>query len=317
MSRDGHVSAFAFFGGVPLSILYDNTTLAVAKILGDGTRQRTRIFSELQSHYLFEDRFGRPGKGNDKGNVEGVIGFGRRNFLVPMPRFESFEALNDETLSAIDGVDGPACGIAMCQGGNCIAFHRAEPSMDQPITIGLDLAKSVFQLHGVDAEGRAVVRRQLRRSQLLGFFERLGPCLVGMEACSGAHHWARELGALGHEVRLMPPAYVKPYIKRGKTDGETGPWPQMRPRKPVERCRGDLRGSHATEFKPVRASGSNDPGDRSKAQNALRAGEVGRASGGAAGPQGTGLPREATDPDGERDPRASIRVRHRRGQGHP
>ena len=68
--------------------------LAVAKILGDGTRKRTITFSELQSHYLFEDRFGRPGKGNDKGNVEGVIGFGRRNFLVPMPRFESFEALN-------------------------------------------------------------------------------------------------------------------------------------------------------------------------------------------------------------------------------
>jgi transposase len=93
---DGHVSAFAFFGGVPLSILYDNTTIAVAKILGDGTRQRTRVFSELQSHYLFDDRFGRPGKGNDKGNVEGMIGFGRRNFLVPMPRFESFEALNAE-----------------------------------------------------------------------------------------------------------------------------------------------------------------------------------------------------------------------------
>ncbi len=91
---DGHVSAFAFFVGVPLSILYDNTTIAVAKILGDGTRQRTRTFSELQSHYLFEDRFGRPGKGNDKGNVEGVIGFGRRNYLVPMPRFGSFEALN-------------------------------------------------------------------------------------------------------------------------------------------------------------------------------------------------------------------------------
>jgi len=91
---DGHVSAFAFFGGVPLSILYDNTTIAVARILGDGTRQRTRTFSELQSHYLFEDRFGRPGKGNDKGNVEGVIGFGRRNYLVPMPRFASFDALN-------------------------------------------------------------------------------------------------------------------------------------------------------------------------------------------------------------------------------
>ena len=91
---DGHVSAFAFFGGVPLSVLYDNTKIAVARILGDGTRKRTRVFSELLSHYLFEDRFGRPGKGNDKGNVEGVIGFGRRNFLVPMPRFASFEALN-------------------------------------------------------------------------------------------------------------------------------------------------------------------------------------------------------------------------------
>jgi len=91
---DGHNAAFAFFGGVPLSILYDNTTIAVAKILGDGKRKRTRVFSELQSHYLFEDKFGRPGKGNDKGNVEGVVGYGRRNFLVPAPRFDSFDELN-------------------------------------------------------------------------------------------------------------------------------------------------------------------------------------------------------------------------------
>ena len=91
---DGHNAAFAFFGGVPLSILYDNTTIAVAKICGDGKRERTRTFSELQSHYLFDDKFGRPGKGNDKGNVEGVIGYGRRNFLVPAPRFDSFDELN-------------------------------------------------------------------------------------------------------------------------------------------------------------------------------------------------------------------------------
>ena len=91
---DGHASAFAFLGGVPQSILYDNTTLAVARILGDGRRQRTRVFSELQSHYLFEDRFGRPGKGNDKGKVEGLVGYARRNFLVPIPSFESFDALN-------------------------------------------------------------------------------------------------------------------------------------------------------------------------------------------------------------------------------
>src|ERR1700738_2021011 len=94
----GHVAAFAFFGGVPASILYDNTKLAVARILGDGTRQRTRVFSELQSHYLFADRFGRPGKGNDKGKVEGLVGYARRNFMVPIPRAASFAELNAELL---------------------------------------------------------------------------------------------------------------------------------------------------------------------------------------------------------------------------
>ena len=96
---DGHSAAFEFFEGVPRSILYDNTTLAVKKILGDGRRERTRVFSELQSHYLFGDRFGRPGKGNDKGKVEGLVGYTRRNFFVPVPRFESFEALNDHLLT--------------------------------------------------------------------------------------------------------------------------------------------------------------------------------------------------------------------------
>jgi transposase len=95
---DGHVRAFAFFGGVPKSILYDNTRIAVGRILGDGKRQRTRVFTELQSHYLFEDRFGRPGKGNDKGKVEGLVGYARRNFLVPIPVFDSFEALNAHLL---------------------------------------------------------------------------------------------------------------------------------------------------------------------------------------------------------------------------
>ena len=91
---DGHVAAFDFFGKLPLSILYDNTALAVAAILGDGRRKRTRAFTELQSHYLFEDRFGRPGKGNDKGKVEGLVGYARRNFMVPMPDVASFEDLN-------------------------------------------------------------------------------------------------------------------------------------------------------------------------------------------------------------------------------
>jgi transposase len=85
-------------------------------------------------------------------------------------------------------------------------------------TVGLDLAKHVFQVHGIDQDGQVLIRRQLRRSELINFFRRLPPCLIGMEACSTAHFWARELAVLGHEVRLMPAAYVKPYIKRGKSD---------------------------------------------------------------------------------------------------
>lgn len=85
-------------------------------------------------------------------------------------------------------------------------------------TIGLDLAKNVFQVHGIDAAGAVVVRKALRRAQVLPFFAKLSPCLVGIEACGTSHHWARELTNLGHEVRLMPPAYVKPYVKRGKND---------------------------------------------------------------------------------------------------
>lgn len=90
--------------------------------------------------------------------------------------------------------------------------------MSEITTIGVDLAKNVFQVHGVRADGSVTVRRQLRRSQVMAFFEVLPPCLIGMEACAGAHHWSRELIRLGHDVRLMPPAYVKPYVKRGKTD---------------------------------------------------------------------------------------------------
>ena len=85
-------------------------------------------------------------------------------------------------------------------------------------TIGLDIAKSVFQVHGVDADGNVVIRRQLKRRYVLAFFQKLPPCLVGIEACASSHHWSRELQALGHTVRLMPPAYVKPYVKRHKND---------------------------------------------------------------------------------------------------
>lgn len=90
--------------------------------------------------------------------------------------------------------------------------------MEEVTTVGLDIAKSVFQVHGVDPVGAVVVRRRLTRARLLPFFAKLRPCLIGIEACATAHHWARELRRLGHEVRLMPPAYVKPYVKRQKND---------------------------------------------------------------------------------------------------
>ena len=90
--------------------------------------------------------------------------------------------------------------------------------MGEVSTIGVDIAKSVFQVHGVDADGTVVIRRRVGRAKVLEFFSKLRPCLVGMEACATAHHWARELKKLGHDARLMSPTYVKAYLKRGKND---------------------------------------------------------------------------------------------------
>ena len=93
-----------------------------------------------------------------------------------------------------------------------------EPSIQAITTIGLDIAKSVFQVHGIDAQGNVIVRRQVKRRYVLAFFQKLPPCLIGIEACASSHHWSRELQSIGHTVRLMPPAYVKPYVKRQKND---------------------------------------------------------------------------------------------------
>ena len=129
-------------------------------------------------------------------------------------------------------------------------------------TVGLDLAKSVFQVHGVDAQGEVVIRRQLKRRYVLAFFQKLSPCLVGIEACASSHHWSRELKALGHTVRLMPPAYVKPYVKRQKNE--------LRTRRPSARlspgptCGSSNQDARATERSgaPSHAPSVHPPADR-------------------------------------------------------
>ena len=120
---------------------------------------------------------------------------------------------------AFDAVDGAHSETSECHrvvALKCTTLR--EPSMGEVITIGLDIAKSVFQAHGVDGAGAVVIRKRVSRAKLLGFFASLQPCLVGIEACPAAHHWGRELQALGHTVKLMPPSYVKAYLKRSKND---------------------------------------------------------------------------------------------------
>ena len=98
---------------------------------------------------------------------------------------------------------------------------KATENLARVTRIGLDLAKNVFQVHGVGAQGEVVIARKLRRGTMLEFFGRLAPCVVAMEACGSAHHWGRQRVALGHEVKLIPPAHVKPYVRRNKTDAPT------------------------------------------------------------------------------------------------
>jgi transposase len=109
-------------------------------------------------------------------------------------------------------------GIAMCQNEVVADLIQRRPPVDQIIRIGMDTSKHVFQLHGVDPAEEPVLRKRLRRGQVETFFARLEPTVIGIEACGGAHHWARVLRGLGHEVKLLPPQYVKPYVKRGKND---------------------------------------------------------------------------------------------------
>src|SRR5690606_693951 len=100
---------------------------------------------------------------------------------------------------------------------SCLSLLERSYPM-QVTTVGIDLAKHVFQVHGITKDGQVVFNRAIRRAQLMRFFTNLEPCLIGMEACGSSHYWARELSKLGHDVRLIPASYVKPYVKRGKSD---------------------------------------------------------------------------------------------------
>jgi len=110
-------------------------------------------------------------------------------------------------------------GIAMCQNESCCKSQTREPSVNQIIRIGMDTSKHFFQLHGVDTAERPVLRGKLRRKEMAGFFAKLPPTEIGMEACGAAHYWGRVLRELGHTVKLIAPQHVKPYIKRNKNDG--------------------------------------------------------------------------------------------------
>src|SRR5947208_9169559 len=117
----------------------------------------------------------------------------------------------------VDGVDGPL--RHRCARMRLLKSQTREPSVNQIIRIGMDTSKHIFQLHGVDAAEQPVLRRRLRRKEMVAFFAKLPPTVIGMEACGASHYWARELGELGHEVKLIAPQHVKPYIKRNKNDG--------------------------------------------------------------------------------------------------
>jgi transposase len=123
-------------------------------------------------------------------------------------------------MTAFDAVDGSSTGTGVPWKWALLSAStiRRSQVMQATTTIGLDIAKSVFQVHGIDAEGNVTLRRRVKRRYVLAFFQKLPPCLVGIEACASSHHWSRELQALGHTVRLMPPAYVKPHVKRHKND---------------------------------------------------------------------------------------------------
>lgn len=205
---DGHVGAFAFFGGVPQSVLYDNTTLAVAKILGDGTRRRTHAFSHLQSHYLFRDRFGRPGKGNDKGSVEALVKAARRTFFVPIPKVADFDQLNQHLMAGcLARLDKLAEGETLMADLDALRFLPAAPFDACEQRAGRVSSTSLVRYRLVDYS--VPVAYAHREVMVKGYVDRV-------EIACGAtviarHHRSYERGAVIYEpLHYLPLLEQKP-----------------------------------------------------------------------------------------------------------
>src|SRR4051812_48510541 len=204
-------AAMQHFAGLDVSL--DETAICVVDEAGTMVRE-ARVPSEpealvgfFQGSGLVLERIGLEACSLSAWLHESLVAAGLPTVCIETRRAKAaMGAMPNKT----DGVDGPI--------GTIVPRRRLSPCRKDAIpmqisTIGIDLAKRVLKIHGVDRHGNIVLRRQLRRAQVLGFFAKLPPCLVGMEACGTSHYWARELTALGHEVRLMPPQYVKPYVK--------------------------------------------------------------------------------------------------------
>ena len=209
---DGHVSAFRFFGKVPLSILYDNLKLAVAKICGDGRRDRTRAFTALLSHYLFADRFGRPGKGNDKGKVENLVKIGRRQFLTPVPIAESYDALNAKLAADSRARQAECSGrngetIAVRLQADLAAFRELPPAPFEPCEIRTARVSSTSLVRYRGNDYSVPTTYGFREVVVKGFVEEV-------VILAGSEQIARHQRSYGHAELVFDPLHYLALIEQ-------------------------------------------------------------------------------------------------------
>lgn len=209
---DGHVSAFDFFGGVPLSILYDNTKIAVSRILGGVERKKTKAFMELQSHYLFKDIFARVGKGNDKGKVENLVGYARRNFMVPLPEFKSIEALNEHLKKCClkrqeDILRGQQTSISERLKQDEQAFLKIPPTPYEACTLASAIVSSQSLVRFKANDYSVPVRYGYKRVFVKGYVDKV---VIVYEAEEIAHHKR----CYGKGEAVFEPLHYLPLLER-------------------------------------------------------------------------------------------------------